>query len=301
MKLADLNFFLVGAARAGTTSMWDLLVRTPGVYLPRQFFHKEPAYFSRLTGLDSHERYLELFGGVDDESHRVRGEASTAYLTDPAAAGRIANAAPDARILILLRDPADRAYSLYNWMAQEGYEWAGTFEEALRREPERASSDRFRDNCSEYFYNYLYVRSSRYADQVARYLRHFGQERVHVVLFEDFVGRPRETYRGVLDFLGVPVPEPLPKPRVRNPSRRPYSPRLQRVLRLLTRWRRRLRPGRPASKASRDSLLEWGLTGEQPPPLPPGLRRRIQEACRDDIRRLEKIIDRDLTSWTADR
>lgn len=296
MRLADLNFFLVGAARAGTTAMWDLLRQTPGVYLTQPFLHKEPGYFSRLTGLTSRDQYLELFREADD-SHRVRGEASTAYLTDPASAEWIAREAPDARILILLRNPADRAYSLYNWMAQEGYEWLPTFDRALEEEPRRAASDRFREANPQYFYNYLYLRSGRYADQVERYLRHFSERRVHVALFEEFVDRPRAVYSEILEFLRVPVPDRIPEARVRNSSRRPYSPRLQRVLRRLTRWLRRVRPGRADTKASRDFLLEWGLTNRRPRPLPPARRERLVEAYRRDIRRLEELLGRDLGVW----
>lgn len=300
MRLADLDFFLVGAARAGTTTMWSLLLQTPGVYLPRPFLHKEPGYFSELTGLSSRERYLDLFRGAD-ETHRVRGEASTAYLTDPASAGWIAREAPDARILILLRNPADRAYSLYNWMVQEGYEWLPSFDRALREERRRVSSEGFREDNPEYFYNYLYFRSGRYAEQVERYFRHFGEDRVHVALFEDLVDRPRELYREVLRFLRVPAPDRMPEPSRRNPSRRPYSARLQHALRRVTRWLRRLRPGRAESKASRDFLLSAGLTDRAPEPLSPDRRERLLDAYSGDIRRLEELLGRDLSRWAGGR
>lgn len=299
MRVADLNFFLVGAARAGTTTMWDLLVRTPGIYLPGSFLNKEPGYFSELTGFSSRDRYLRLFEGVEDH-HRVVGEASTAYLTDPVAAERIAEEVPDARILIMLRNPAERAYSLYNWMVQEGYEWAPTFEDALGLEPVRASSDRFRENNPQYYYNYLYFRSGRYAAQVERFRHRFHESRLHVALFEDFVDAPGEVYREVLRFLGLPLADAMPEVRIRNPSRQPYSPRLQYALRRLTRWIQNLRPGRASSKAGRDFLLRLGLTGEPPSPLRPGLRRRLLDDYEDDVRRLSRLLDRDLSGWTEE-
>lgn len=297
MRISDLNFFLVGAARSGTTAMWDMLRRTPGVYLTSPLLHKEPGYFSELTGMRSRERYLELFDGASPGEHRVIGEASTAYLTDPAAPRRIARATSDPRLLVMLRNPVDRAYSLYNWMAQEGYEPAPSFREALRREPRRAADEGFREDNPQYLHNYLYVASGRYADQIERLRGHFPEERVRVVLFDDFVARPGEVYREVLGFLGLPADRPAPQPRRRNPSRRPRDPRLQYVLRRVTGWITRLRPGSPASKSARDVLVRWGLTDERPGPMPPDLRRRLTEAYRGEVRRLEGLLGRDLSAW----
>lgn len=296
MQITDLDFFIIGAARAGTSTMWDLLVRTPGVFLPQKFLHKEPGYFSELTGMSSRNRYLSLFDSVPSHN-RVLGEASTAYLTDPSAAERIAKEVPGARIIVMLRNPADRAYSLYNWMVQEGYEWAPTFERALQLEYRRAESEEFRENNPQYFYNYLYFRSGKYAEQLERFRKHFPAERLHVVIFEEFIERPEAGFRNVLGFLDVSVSEPLPKVRRINPSRRPRAARLQYVLRRITNWLTLLRPGQPPSKASRDFLLRLGIRDESPKPLKPGLRRRLLEAYKDDICRVGDLLDRDLSAW----
>lgn len=299
MRLADLNFFLVGAARSGTTAMWDMLRRTPGVYMTSPLLHKEPGYFSELTGMRSLGRYLDLFEGANPDEHRAIGEASTAYLTDAAAPARIARATSKPRLLVMLRNPVDRAYSMYHWMVQEGYEPAATFREALRREPVRQADEGFRTDNPQYFHNYMYVGSGRYADQIERLRRHVPEERILVVLFEDFVASPGAVYEQVLNFLGVPPVSPPPEPRTRNPSRRPRHPLLQYVLRRVTGQINRLRRSPPASKAARDFLLEWGLTRRAPEPLPPDLRRRLAAAYRDDVERLERLLDRDLSSWKA--
>lgn len=301
MELSDLDFFLVGAARSGTTSMWHALARTPGVFMPKELVHKEPGYFSELTGMSDRERYLELFAGADP-AREVVGEASTAYLTDPAAAPRIAREVPDARIVILLRNPVDRAYSLYNWMAQEGYEPAPDFRRALALEEERAADPGFRRDNPQYYHNYLYVRSGRYAEQVERYLSRFGWARVRVLLFEDFVADPERAYREVLDLLGVTPPAGhRPDLRRRNPSRRPRSPALQVLLRRVTRTIRKLLPVRIGSKERRDLLLRAGLAPGSPDPLHGELRRELWERFRDDVGRLEEILGRELAGrWEGD-
>ena len=123
------NLFLVGAAKAGTTSLYDALARNPAIFMSPV---KEPHYFSRIE--PSPERraffphvadeasYLELFDGAADEE--LLGEASTSYLWEPGTAERIREQSPRARILIMLRDPVERAYSQYWNDVREGLETA---------------------------------------------------------------------------------------------------------------------------------------------------------------------------------
>src|SRR5687767_12736237 len=105
------NFFVCGAARSGTTSLWEYLRQHPDIYMPAAIEHKEPSYFCDLYGMSDWNQYLALFREAGNRK-RV-GEASGPYLTSPESAGRLKEAAPEARIIILLRDPAERAWSLY--------------------------------------------------------------------------------------------------------------------------------------------------------------------------------------------
>ena len=97
--------------------------------------YKEPCFFVNGYGIDSLERYLSLFSPVKQQ--KIIGDASTAYLAAPESAEKIHRFNPDAKILICLRNPADRAYSLYCWMLQEGYERLYPFEHALACEASR--------------------------------------------------------------------------------------------------------------------------------------------------------------------
>ncbi len=135
------NFFIVGAAKSGTTSMWWYLKQHRQVFMPNDELNKEPAFFSDKSSM-SLEEYLKLFEAAE-EQHKVIGEVSTAYLVDPKSARRIKEFNPEAKILILLRNPVDRAYALYNWMVQEGYEYCLSFRKALKirkeKKPEKYS------------------------------------------------------------------------------------------------------------------------------------------------------------------
>jgi len=277
--------------------MWRYLIQHPEIFMPRERVKKEPAYFSDISGYESQDRYYSLFDDVQ-EQHIAVGEASTAYLSDPASAEHIAAEIPEARIIIMLRNPVDRAYSLYNWMAQEGYEYAPSFEYALELEDRRIDSEYFKSNNSQYYYNYLYFHSGLYSRQVEKYFDEFGREYVMVVIFERFVLDTLSVYQRVCQFLGVD-PSIFPDIEVHNESRSVRFPPLQYMLRRILGVFNHLLGRTTIEKDRRDALLRLGLSEQPPPDLQAPLRDKMIEAYRDDIRRLEKILDRDLSQWYA--
>jgi hypothetical protein len=192
------NLFLVGAAKAGTTSVYDELARHPAIYMSAV---KEPHFFSRIQPsrereaffphVSDRDSYLALFDRVADQ--RLVGEASTSYLWDAHAAERIRRVSPDASILIMLRDPVERAYSQYWNDVREGFE-KRSFPEALAEEE--------RSGPGAWGVTSLYVGCGRYTDQVERYLERFGA-RVLVSFFEDFVADREAVIADIHSFLGV--------------------------------------------------------------------------------------------------
>ncbi len=224
------NLFIVGAAKSGTSSLWQYLKANPQVYMPEDELYKEPAFFSSKGEGQGYENYIKVFGRASDE-HQWIGEASTAYLTDPVSAKRIYDFNPSAKIIIMLRNPADRAYSLYNWMVQDGYEVAGSFEEALKLEEERIGKTIPNWFEPEYYWNYLYFRSGLYSEQVKRYLDAF-KDNVLIIKFDEFKKDTVTEYKKVCDFLGVEMNE-IPQIAF-NPSKRVASAHLQFVLRKIT-------------------------------------------------------------------
>ena len=138
MKIKLPNLFIVGAAKAGTTSLYEYFKQHPQIFMVESDLQKEPSYFCSLVKPSKkYKYYLSLFEKATENHVRI-GEASTSYLTCPESALRIKEYENknnlDCRIIIMLRNPVDRAYSLYNWMTQSGYEWCGSFEKALRIE-----------------------------------------------------------------------------------------------------------------------------------------------------------------------
>ncbi len=191
------DFFIVGAAKAGTTSLFDSLAQHPQVFTPRV---KEPNHFSTIAppperraffpSIRDESEYLALFAAARPE--QVTGEASTSYLWDPEAAARIHAVAPGARIVAMLRDPVERAWSHYLNDVREGVE-TRSFDDAI--EADAADPDGRWGDAS------LFVQLGFYTHQLRRYLEIFPDTRV--LFFEEFVRDVPGHLDRVCDFLGV--------------------------------------------------------------------------------------------------
>lgn len=210
------NFFIAGAARCGTTSMWDYLKQHPDIFLPEAFRVKEPSFFCDSYGIKSRAKYRALFRDAGEQ--KMVGEASGPYLTAPEAPARIKAEIPGARFIIMLRNPAVRAFSLFKWLRDNGYESCLDFPEALRLETLRMSDPSFQAGCPQYYYNYLYFHSGLYAGQIRRFFDVFGRAQIQVVIFEEFIVDPARHVRDAYEFLGVDHAF-RPKIEVHNASR----------------------------------------------------------------------------------
>ncbi len=174
------NTFIVGAAKAGTTSLYEYLSQHPQVYMSPV---KEPHYFSRVRPSDSQKRfikpvldpgkYAELFIGA--QGSKIIGEASPSYLSDLDAARRIKKASPDAKIIIILRDPIERAYSHYLMDVRLGIQKKEFFEALIAD---------YRSNKKGWSVSHMYVELGLYSEQVGRYIDMFGNN-VIILMFHD--------------------------------------------------------------------------------------------------------------------
>jgi hypothetical protein len=204
------DFVIIGAQKGGTTSLYRLLRQHPYV---RPAARKELHYFSFRfdRGLDW---YRSCFPAPRQENERntITGEASPYYLFHPHAPRRMAEAVPRARLIALLRNPVDRAYSHYQMIVGFGQEPL-TFEEALAAEEARLSGEkakmlvdhRYHSFAHQYF---SYLSRGIYVDQLIHFLKFFSDEQMLVLKSEDFFERTPETLKLVLDFLGLPEWEP---------------------------------------------------------------------------------------------
>jgi hypothetical protein len=273
------NLFVVGVVRGGTTSLWGYLQQHPEIYMSPV---KEPHFFtkagSKLAPHYATERnYLALFSGARE---RFRGEASASYFGDAASPRAIKRVSPDAKILVILRDPVERAYSHY-WHAVGNGRETRDFADAVQDElaghrPEGTEP---------------YVRRGFYCEALRRYLDLFGDS-VLVLFLEDLSREPATTLHGVFRFLGV---DPEFADRVvverRNEARLPRGRVSSRVLR--SGLARRVAAGIVPHKLrpSVESLLS---TKPAHPPLTPEMRGLLAGIYAPDEEELRSILGRPL-------
>jgi len=298
------NLFIVGAAKSGTSSLWEYLNQHPEVYMS---FEKEPGYFcDEWPGRKVFEKYLSLFKGANESTKRI-GEASTCYLTCPNTAKNIYEYSQkfdlDTKIVILLRNPVHRAYSLYNWQVQHGYEFKKNLREALDAEGKRLYV-----KCPNFWmqgtyrYNYMYFHSGLYAEQVKAYLDIFGFNNVMIESFETFVKDVDSYLFKLFKFLNLEnLHYKIDEPEVVNPSLAVHSPLLQYGLRKITRNTIETKVGRRIyrykNSEKRDFLLRLGQRNTKPPKLESSTYDLLLEKYYPDIVKLEEYTGIDFSDW----
>ena len=296
------NFLIIGVAKAGTSSLYAYLGQHPQIFVSPE---RTPNFFGlgeqplpryggpvpqRKVVAPTLSAYTALFaGGQGARQYSAVGEGSSFFNFTPRAAARIQHYRPDARLLLLLRQPAERAYSQYLFARRMGWEPAPTFAAALEEEARRTAED--------WFPFLRYGESSSYAPTVRAFLDHFPPNQIYIARFEDFIRSTATMMRQIYQFLGV-APDFTPDVSIkRNPAhvglapwlRSPWNVRTQRfwsfwpvtLRRLLFRLLDRLAP--------------------KPPPLDPALRRQLTNHFRADILATQALIQQDLTHWLVDK
>lgn len=284
------SFICVGAGKAGTTWLWDMLRQHPDVYLSEQ---KELHWFNDVSydGPDvrnpNHAKPLEWYLGFFREARpdQVCGEISPSYLWSRSAPGLIHEFDPAMRILVILRDPVERLFSSYLFGRQVGQIGPLSFEEALERFP------------------HLLDRAPA-CHSVARYLDLFGADQVLVVLYDDLVADPAGMLRGVQRFIGVRELVPPDVAARRNVT---GASRFPRITMALMRGRMRLR------KHGLEPLVDLGKRVglvhvfrffqrqvrpyERKPAVDPGTEARLRARFLEDVEGLERLLGFDLRRW----
>jgi hypothetical protein len=208
------NVVIAGGQRCGTTSMYRALIQHPAVMRPvgRKGVHFFDTDYGR--GLDWYRAHFPLKSSVRRLANKydlapVVFESSPYYGFHPLAADRINADLPDVKVIVLLRDPVERAYSAHAHESARGYE-TESFERAIELEPSRLAGESERleaepDYVSLHHQHNAYVTRGQYIDLLTRLESVFGRDRLHVVDSHKFFGEPASVWRDVLGFLGLPT------------------------------------------------------------------------------------------------
>ena len=270
------TFLVIGAAKGGTTSLHFYLRQHPDIFLTPV---KETNYYwaeGRNSGRripNTFDEYARLFAGATSE--QAVGEISPRYLNSPTAAARIERDLPDVRLVVSLRNPADRAYSDYLGRVRIGRESRNI--DLAVRPGERIYEDGF------------------YYPRLERYFERFSPERIHVLLYDDFASDSRAALGPLFDFIGVDRDVRIDTSTRHNPAEMPRSMLANRILWKAIALAQAAIPSRWRGSGRVEKLLR--RTYRKAPKCPRELRRRLRDAYRDDVMATARLIGRDLSRW----
>jgi hypothetical protein len=295
------NFFIIGAPKSGTTALSQYLEEHPKIFFSRV---KEPHFFdldtSKRLKLDLHT-YLSLFSEAEPDRRMAVGEGSTGYLFSKVAASEILKFNPNSKFIVMLRSPVELVQAWHSEMYYEGVENISDFESAWRLEPERRLGRSIPKPCWEPK-KLFYSEWGKLGDQMERLLSVVPRDSLKIILFDDFVGDTKGVYEEVLSFLEVPLDGKKELETV-NENRTLRYPWLQRSLAFAANYFRRIR-------AASGWKLKWGLGWSQKllllnskssarKGISPELRAELADFFREDVQKLSKLLNRDLTYWVA--
>jgi len=271
------NFLIIGAAKAGTTSLWKYCDEHPQVFMSRikecNFFsygdpEMEAPWRPKRYAVKTLEEYGQLFDDVRDE--QAIGEASPEYLRSTAAPVRINELLPGVKIVASLREPASRAYSGFQMHVRQGRE-AADLETAFGPQSRRFTG-------------------GQYYEPLKRYYDLFGRDRIHICLFDDLASDASGTMAALFRFLGV---DDTFKPDVsvkHNPGAVAKAG-----------WAKLVQP--ISSRGLGQYMPDWvhrlgrRLLLKPVPKAPPELIARLRRAYREDVLKVQDLIQRDLSAW----
>jgi hypothetical protein len=288
------NFFVVGAPKAGTTSLYNYLDQHREIYMSPV---KEPNYFAdeirhenftdemrRMDGptggpIAAWADYTRLFQNVNGE--KAIGEASVCYLWSKTAPANIAAKCPEARIVMVLRNPVDRAFAQYRHML--------TFAKSRVSFGEHLDAF-FSSNNKQIGKLYPFLEFGLYHEQVKRYLTSFPRDRIQIWFYEDYLQNPLAMLQQIFQFLEVNASFTPDVSQRHLEARVPRSYSLNRLVKRTGLWEaaRRLSPAfaRRIAFQSRNALT-----------VDPADRGRLREYYRADVENLARLLNRDLSGW----
>lgn len=294
------NFLIIGAMKAGTTSLYRYLSQHPQIYMSPV---KEPRFFApeshpasqtgdrpgKSSFVGDLATYQALFDGVTTET--AIGEASPIYIYSPNAPERIQHLLPEVKLIAVLRHPAERAFSHYLHVWQSGREPLNTFAEAIATEDQRIQA-----NWSSLWH---YRQRGLYYQQLQRYFERFDAAQIKIYLNEDLRNDTPATLKSIYQFLAVDDSVELDASTKHNTAKKtPKNAWLHQFLTQKNPIKSALKPFLPTQlrQRVRDRAIASNLATPQ---LLPEMRQQLTDWYRDDILQLQDLIKRDLTHWLS--
>jgi hypothetical protein len=294
------DFLIIGAAKSGTTSLYFYLQQHPHIFMP---FRKEPLFFSfentdmsqfymhtPLRGIKNAvvkwSEYQKLF--QDAPLTALAGEASTVYLYQPGTAQRIRERIPNMKMIAILRNPVDRAYSHFLHFRRDGYEPLPDFLDAVK-----AESQRMKEN---WYVSYFYRDTGFYSRQLKEYYACFPKNQIKIFLYDDLKDS-KALMEQIYQFLEkdpVPPGDYTSRHNISGSVRAPWLyKRILNSTEIKPRLRKVVQPALWSQLKAR--WEKWMIV--PPKPMPLKYREQMLSVYKDDIQELQSMLNRDLSSW----
>lgn len=293
------NFLIIGAAKSGTTALHTFLKQHPDIYMatPKElrFFSYTGPYPENLpekyihrgvTILEEYERHF-----ADARSEKILGEASPMYLYTPGTAERIKSLIPNVKLLAILRNPVDRAFSAYTHALRDWTE-TETFQKALDREPERIQAG--------WGILWHYTQAGLYAQQLQPYYDIFKEDQIKVVLYEDLVNEPLGLCQDIFKFLSVDPefkPDTSKRPNVSGFPKSSIFHQFMKCLFMEDNPIKRISQQLFSKAFRRQIMVSLQRMNMEKRAMPQHIKNDLKDLFRNDIQRLESLINRDLSHW----
>lgn len=299
------NFFIIGAPKCGTTSLAEYLREHPNVFFTDP---KEPHYVAsdlpRKELVSNDEEYLQLYAGATDQ-HTARGEGSVWGLYSEVAATKILQLNPEARIIVMLRNPVEQVQSMHSYWVAIGMEDQLSFRKAWALQDERLQGRQL-PRASKVRRLYQYAEIAKFGQQVKRLLDTVPASQVKIVLLEDLKRDAEKVYSEILDFLDLEEPEQPLQFDVHNENKVVRSTFIaSAVRRIPTILEPYVKAFKRVTGIKNLHIMHMINKLEKRVNQKPGRRQTIDEETksmlcelfREDVSLLEELLDRDLGHW----
>lgn len=290
------DFLIPGAGKSGTSSLCYYLNQHPRIYIPS---FKEPTFFTTAQGFGNFSKGFKWYGDIfkDAGPDELCGEASVTYLFNPESPALIREHLGEVKLIFILRNPVERAYSNY-WQDKTAGRAVADFSRLIDSVDLINYDYKFDFNFLDQPANrgVAYLNASDYPQQIRRYLDCFPRENMLFLLFEELVRHDKDFFRRIFEFLGVDpgfTPQDMKK---MNTSSRPRFPLLQRVIRN-RRLRETFKEWFPWLKGPANWLSAINQASFSYPPMDEMTERKLYDFFRPRIDEVETLIGRDLSAW----
>jgi len=309
------SFIVLGAVKAGTTSLYNYLGQHPDIQMSSSNW---PRYFHVAEGAPDFDDFAARFGNdlrdesearfhmmcppsvprdiddyesmwPDDDSGLVMGEVSPTYLHDADVCKRIAERIPHARMIAVLRNPVDRAYSHFVMDRRRGWETILDFDDALAAEP---------NEVEEFWWGRgQYVRHGRYANSIRQYQEAFAGDQLKIMFYDDLIADSDAYMSEMLEFIGVDAEFRVDtstrhhKGLVKNQSLK------SRLLYAQFPGKQFLKRHLPSATREKIQGSIQDVTHDAPAPMSSATRNHLVDLFREDVLALQSLVDRDLSHW----